>query len=217
MPGSQDDRGPILIISGSLRRPSVSAAAARLVAEGLAASGLPHQLLTVGDLGLPIYDPNIHSSGCGVGEPWLAMARRCSAMVWSVPAYHRSMSGVFKNALDFLDMLADDDPPYLGGKFVGLISNSGGLPAALYTISAMIHSAHALRAFVLPYQVPIADSHRVFDKRSGTIVSDDVRNRVRMLTDEVLNFYTDYRPQLRARLAGNGNPGNNPGAGRFKP
>ncbi|HKT19333.1 MAG TPA: NAD(P)H-dependent oxidoreductase [Stellaceae bacterium] len=31
------------------------------------------------------------------------------------PAYHYSISGSFKNALDFVELLGEDDPPYLAG------------------------------------------------------------------------------------------------------
>jgi FMN reductase len=40
----------------------------------------------------------------------------CDAMIWSSPTYHGSVSGSFKNALDWLILLAERDPPYLTNK-----------------------------------------------------------------------------------------------------
>jgi FMN reductase len=35
----------------------------------------------------------------------------CDAMIWSSPTYHGSVSGSFKNALDWLILLAERAPP----------------------------------------------------------------------------------------------------------
>ena len=41
--------------------------------------------------------------------------------------YHGTVSGSFKNALDWLQLLSDSDPPYLTNKVVGLVSTAGGV------------------------------------------------------------------------------------------
>ena len=51
----------------------------------------------------------------------------CDAMIWSSPTYHGSVSGSFKNALDWLILLAERDPPYLTNKPVGLVTTAGGV------------------------------------------------------------------------------------------
>jgi FMN reductase len=50
-------------------------------------------------------------------------------MIWSSPLYHGTVSGAFKNALDWLDLLSDRDPPFLTDKVIGLISAAGGVQA----------------------------------------------------------------------------------------
>ena len=37
------------------------------------------------------------------------------------------MSGAFKNALDWLILLAENDPPYLANKPIGLVTTAGGV------------------------------------------------------------------------------------------
>ena len=39
--------------------------------------------------------------------------------------YHGTVGGSFKNALDWLQLLSDRDPPYLTNKVVGLVSTAG--------------------------------------------------------------------------------------------
>ena len=48
-------------------------------------------------------------------------------MIWSSPTYHGSVSGSFKNALDWLILLAEREPPYLSNKPVGLVTTAGGV------------------------------------------------------------------------------------------
>ena len=52
---------------------------------------------------------------------------RCDAMIWSSPTYHGSVSGSFKNALDWLILLAERTPPYLSNKPIGMITTAGGV------------------------------------------------------------------------------------------
>ncbi|MEU1711034.1 NAD(P)H-dependent oxidoreductase [Streptomyces sp. NPDC005706] len=49
------------------------------------------------------------------------------ALLWSSPAYHGSVSGAFKNAVDWLALLADHDPPYISNKPVGMLTTAGGV------------------------------------------------------------------------------------------
>ncbi|NIM07181.1 MAG: NADPH-dependent oxidoreductase, partial [Armatimonadetes bacterium] len=65
-----------------------------------------------------------------------------------------------KNALDYLQFLADDG--YLGNKPVGLISTSGGHMAGVNAVNAMIHAVHALRGVVVPLSVSIPQAWKVF-------------------------------------------------------
>ena len=45
---------------------------------------------------------------------------RCDMMIGSSPTYHGSVSGSFKNALDWLIMPAERSPRYLSNKLIGL-------------------------------------------------------------------------------------------------
>jgi FMN reductase len=51
-------------------------------------------------------------------------------LVWSSPLNHGTVSGAFKNALDWLQLLGDHEPPYLTDKVIGLVSTAGGTHAS---------------------------------------------------------------------------------------
>ena len=70
-------------------------------------------------------------------------------MIWSSPTYHGSISGSFKNALDWLILLAERDPPYLSNKPIGLVSTAGGVQG-LQAVNSMEFIARALRGWSVP-------------------------------------------------------------------
>src|SRR6202008_1005500 len=104
-----------------------SLAALNVALAGAREYGASVQLFDLRELDLPMYVP---------GAPGPAAARRlCAAkyaahgMLWSSPLYHGTISGAFKNALDWLQLLGDRTPPYLTDKVIGLISTAGGAPS----------------------------------------------------------------------------------------
>lgn len=73
-----------------------------------------------------------------------------------------SWSGSFKNALDWLQLLARHDPPYLTDKIVGLVTTAGGTQG-LQTVNVMQFIVRALRAFAVPLVLPVGRAWQVFD------------------------------------------------------
>ena len=74
--------------------------------------------------------------------------------IWMAPLYHGSIPGVMKNALDWLQLTTNNDSPYLTNRKIGLICTSDGT-FGIQGINTMISIAHTLRAWVLPYSIPI--------------------------------------------------------------
>ena len=113
-------------LGGSMAEGSRSAAALRIVLEGAQEAGASTAALEIANLNLPMYTPED-------GEPPESARRLADAvyeadgLVWSSPMYHGTVSGSFKNALDWLQLLSDRDPPYLTNKVVGLVSTAGGV------------------------------------------------------------------------------------------
>jgi FMN reductase len=105
-------------------------------------------------------------------------------MLWSSPMYQGTISGAFKNALDWLHVLGQRDPPYLHDKVIGLISAAGGTQG-LQAINAMEFSVRALRGWAVPYVVPVAAAARVFDGE-GRIHDEGVARQLEMLGGEVV-------------------------------
>ena len=148
-------------LGGSLAQQSTSLRALRVALEGAAEAGAVIELLDIKELSLPMYDP-------ANNKPPASVIRMCEAiysadgLVWSSPMYNGTISGSFKNALDWLILLGDRDPAYLTDKVVGLISTAGGVQG-LQAVNTMEFVVRALRGWVVPLVIPIAEAWKAFD------------------------------------------------------
>ncbi len=152
-----DNQRPLVVgLGGSMREGSLSRAALKDALCIAKALGCCTELLDLRELDLPVFRPGAaidaypegHRPGIG---RLLNSTRRADAMIWSSPTYHGTISGALKNALDFLDLLADDRSPYLHGRVVGLLALSDR-----QTLSSMRSAAYELRAWVAPTQVVLS-------------------------------------------------------------
>jgi FMN reductase len=115
----------------------------------------------------------------------------CDAMIWSTPTYHGSISGSFKNALDWLILLAERDPPYLSGKPVGLVATAGGIQG-LQAVNSMDFIARALRAWSVPLVQPVAQASQSFGE-DGQLNDQAVAAQLRALGAEVTRAARQFR------------------------
>ena len=154
----------IVGLGGSLASISTSRAALEAALEGAAKAGAETQLLDVRKLGLPMYNPDDEPTEAAAGL--IEACYAADGLLWSSPLYQGTISGAFKNALDWLHVLGNRDPPYLHDKVIGLISAAGGTQG-LQAINTMEFSVRALRGWAVPYVVPVASAARVFDPDGG--------------------------------------------------
>src|SRR5277367_5662421 len=173
----------IVGLGGSLARVSQSRAALQLALEGASSAGAETTMLDLRELDLPMYNPDNE-------EPTEAAARLIDAcysadgMLWSSPMYQGTISGAFKNALDWLHVLGARQPPFLHDKVIGLISAAGGTQG-LQAINTMEFATRALRAWDVPYVVPVASAARVFDA-DGQVKDPAVEAQLMTLGGEVV-------------------------------
>jgi FMN reductase len=168
-------------LGGSIARESRSRTALQIALEGAAAAGARTRLLDLHELDLPMFNPDDDPSAT-VGE-LLDASHAADGMLWSSPLYQGTISGALKNALDWLRLLEDREPPFLHDKVVGLLSTAGGTQG-LQAINTMEFATRALRAWAVPYVVPVASAARVF--ASGQISDQAVDGQLRMLGQEVV-------------------------------
>ncbi len=174
----------IVGLGGSLAGISRSRAALVVALEGAATAGSQTTLLDLRELDLPMYDPDDEGAPTPAVTRLIEACVEADGMVWSSPMYQGTISGSFKNALDWLHLLGDHEPPFLHDKVVGLISAAGGTQG-LQAINTMEFSSRALRAWAVPYVVPVAAAYSVFDA-AGHVQDESIELQLRTLGAEVV-------------------------------
>jgi FMN reductase len=177
--------GKLIVVGlgGSLAENSKSRAALQVALDGAADAGAETQLLDLRRLELPLYNPD-DDDPTDAAARLIEAAYTANGLLWSSPLYQGTISGAFKNALDWLDTLGAREPPYLHDKVIGLISAAGGTQG-LQAINTMEFSVRALRAWAVPYVVPIASAARVFDS-TGEVRDEAVERQLKTLGQEVV-------------------------------
>lgn len=190
-------RVKIVALAGSLSTPSTSLAAARLALAGASYAGADVELLDLRALDLPMYDPE-HGAPPASVRKLIETVADADGLIWASPMYHGTISGAFKNALDWLQLLADARPAYLTDKVVGLIATAGGVQG-LQAINTMEYVVRALRGHTFPMTVPVSRAWQVFDD-AGQATDAAVAEQLRTLGIEVTRLAARLNPRVAAAV-----------------
>jgi FMN reductase len=173
----------VLGVGGSLKPGSSSLGALRVALAGAESAGALTETVEIAAVGLPFYAPGPRSDAPDEAHAFAERVHAADALILSSPLYHGSISGSFKNAIDWLQLLADRKPPYLTDKVVGLLAAAGGTQG-LQAINTMEFIVRALRGWAVPL-VPVARAWQVFD-REGAIRDEAIAQSLRGLGLEVV-------------------------------
>ena len=179
-------------LGGSLAVSSSSLAALKIALEGATEGGASTELLDLRELVLPIYVPGVDAPDSV--RQFCEAVYEADGLIWSSPLYHGTISGVFKNTLDWLELLGDREPSYLTDKVVGLISTAGGAQG-LQAVNTMEFIVRALRGWAVPLVIPIQQAWRVFDDE-GNVVDQRIAEQLRSLGREVARAARQFKGTL---------------------
>lgn len=143
---------------------------------------------TARDLVLPMYEPDVASAHPDA-DRLIRAVLSCDGLIIVSPGYHGSISGLLKNALDYLEELRENSRPYLDGRPVGCISCAYGWQAANSTLGALRTITHALRGWPTPFGAALNTSDPIFDPSTGDVVTD-VQRQLGTIADQVMAFAT---------------------------
>jgi FMN reductase len=175
----------LLGIGGSTRRSSMSLVALKAALRVGDEQGATTSLAAVRDLNLPLWNSDLTFDDYPPSLGWLLEeVRAADGMVLCSPTYHGTISGAMKNALDVLDFLGSDQPPYLNGKPVALVGYGGG--SAMNVINSLYHTVRAIGGLVVPTVVVL--SRDQLDPETAAIVDPAVHQRVGGMIGEVLEL-----------------------------
>ncbi|RST29909.1 NADPH-dependent oxidoreductase [Sphingomonas ginkgonis] len=103
------------------------------------------------------------------GAELIAAIRDADGVLLASPGYHGTVSGLVKNAIDYLEELAADRRPYLHGRPVGLIVTAFGHQAANSGMTTLRTIAHALRGWPTPFGAALKVGPDTFTAGGGCL------------------------------------------------
>ena len=185
----------VLVVAGSLRRPSFTRAVCDAAAGALAGAGAAVDRWDVADPLLPLADPAFHRDPRRHPDPdvrrLVEVADAADAFVVSTPVYHGSYSGAVKNVLDHLGLA---QTVYKPASVVG----HGGRVRSPQAVDALRSSMRGLMAVVLPTGVVAALGD--YDDE-GRVSDPDILSRLDRLAHELVTFTEALRPARHRLLA----------------
>jgi FMN reductase len=140
---------------------------------GTALSQLPHYLLP-------------GSGESPIGRNLIEAVRAADGLIIASPGYHGSISGLVKNAIDYLEETSRDARVYLDGVPVGLVVTAYGWQATGSTLAALRSIVHALRGWPTPLGVAVNSALGVFKGMECTDAS--ISNQLRLVGRQVHEF-----------------------------
>lgn len=183
--GVHSRRLHVVGLGGTTRAGSSSEAALRHTMGLIAEMGASTELITGALLDLPLYDPSDAHRSLAARRLVHALQRADGVLI-ATPSYHGGLSGVIKNALDYVEDLRSDARPYFDGRAVGLIVTAYGPQALGTTLVGARAIVHALRGWPTPFAAAINAQTRPFD--NGRPTSDEVASQLRTVAQQVYEF-----------------------------
>jgi FMN reductase len=158
---------------------------------------------TVYELDLPLFRTDWSLEDYPPSLSWLLdEIRRADGLIICSPTYHGTISGAIKNVIDSLIFLGWDQPPYLGGKPVGIMA-FGGM-TAMGVLQALTSCVRGLKGITIPTHVAVPE--KSVDRATATITDERINERIDLMIDELISFSARLRiphkaPRVRKHSA----------------
>jgi FMN reductase len=170
---------------------AASERALRIAADPLIAAGADVRFLASRDLILPIYD-TATGDRTAAADAVVEALRHANGVLLASPGYHGTISGMVKNALDYVEDLRHDARPYLDGRAVGIIAVAHGWQTAVGTLDHLRQVVHSLRGWPTPLGVAINDAAGLIGADAASSDPGIVR-QLHTMGGQVLSFATAMR------------------------
>jgi FMN reductase len=179
----------IVGVGGTTRAESSTERALRACLDACERSGATTQIFGAERLQLPHYAPETATRTADALE-LISALKVADGVIVATPGYHGGLSGLVKNALDYVEDLAADDRPYLEGRVVGTVVCAHGWQATTTTLTSLRSTIHALRGWPTPFGLTINSAEPVWGAR-GEVADRRVAAQIDTLAGQVVSFVND--------------------------
>lgn len=178
---------PFIVGIGATAQPGSSTEQAlKLALDAAEAAGAAVQMFGSAEIAcLPHYMTE-GSQTSAEGRALVDAVRRADGVIIASPGYHGSISGLVKNAIDYLEDTAKDKRVYLDGIPVGLIATAYGWQATGSTLTTLRSIVHALRGWPTPLGAAINTSGGIF--KNGVCSDERTSDTLQTVGRQVYEF-----------------------------
>lgn len=173
----------VVCLSGSLQPGSRTERLAVWCASTLTELGAQVSLFAGADLDVPHYRP-LPTERVEPVRRMLEAIKDADGVLLVSPTYHGTVSGVLKNALDYVNDLDVAPRPFLDGRPVGCVAVAAGDQGAASTLATLRTITHALRGWPTPLGVT-AWGHAV-EFSNGAPVDERLVGQLRIMLGQIM-------------------------------
>jgi len=177
----------IIALSGSLRSESLNQKLVTIAAEGAKKAGAEVQLINLADFNIPLYSEDLEAEGTpsSVNDLKHLFAQADGILIAS-PEYNGSISGVLKNALDWLSRPSNtaDIGSAFQGKIAAIMATSPGGLGGLRGLNHLKDVLFNLGVLVYPNQIAVPSAYQAFNAE-GRLNDSDMQQNVERLGADI--------------------------------
>lgn len=182
----------LIALAGSARKDSCNKKLIKVAAEAAKKAGADVTLVDMADYPVPPYDGDSESAE-GLPENAKKLKKmfiEADGFLFSSPEYNSSVSGSFKNLLDWISRPEESDSEYLcayKGKIAAIMSaspgNLGGLRGLFHFRDILLN----VGTHVIPTLVTVSDAYNAFDEK-GQLKDKRKADQVAALVQELISM-----------------------------
>lgn len=180
----------IIALAGSLRENSYNQQLVKIAAEGAKEAQAEVQIINLADFNIPLFSEDLEAeeTPSGVNDLKRLFAQSQGILLAS-PEYNGSISGVLKNALDWLSRPSKDAEigSAFQGKVAGIMATSPGGLGGLRGLNHTRDILFNLGVTIVPNQIAIPAAYQAFDE-TGSLVDDKQQASVKALGAKVVDI-----------------------------
>lgn len=169
----------ITMIAGSNREGATSTYLLLYIERLLKAQHISVTLVNLRELQLPLYSPDTQVPHANA-QFLIEKVTHADGLILATPEYHGSISGMMKNALDYMN------PSHVSGKPVLSVSSAGG-PVGVSSLSHLQTIVRNLHGVNCPEWISIGFGSNRFDP-NGRPLDDGMRDRVENAVSTFVNL-----------------------------
>ncbi|MGH8728355.1 MAG: NADPH-dependent FMN reductase [Burkholderiales bacterium] len=188
----------ILAFAGSTREGSFNKKLLAVAIAGAESAGGQVTKVELKDLALPLYDGDLEaSSGLPAKAKQLKRAMiESDAFLIASPEYNSGVSGVLKNAIDWVSRPQPNEPNLVAftGKVAAIMSASPGALGGLRGLFALRQILSNIGVLVLPDQIAVSKAMEAFEA-SGNLKDAKQQERVQEISAKLVRVAERLRPR----------------------